>query len=134
MAKNYKEIYTLLPQQSDTGYPHAREWSEWLLKNRPGLPLRDAAPTIAAMRQIKSPGEIALLTKAIELSVDAHLAAMRMMRPGLFEYQVAARMVEIHANGGCESEAYAPIVGTGFHSTVLHFNELTPRSRMATWC
>jgi Xaa-Pro aminopeptidase len=125
VTKNYKEIYTLLPQQSDTGYPHAREWSEWLQKTVPGLPLRDAAAAIAAMRQIKSPGEIALLTKAIDLSVDAHLAAMRMMRPGLFEYQVAARMVEIHANGGCEGEAYAPIVGTGFDSTVLHFNELS---------
>ncbi len=33
-------------------------------------------------------------------------------------------MVEIHAEGGCEGEAYSPIVGTGFHSTVLHFNEL----------
>ena len=85
---------------------------------------RDVAPALGAMRQIKSPGEIALLTKAIDLSVDAQLAAMRMVRPGLYEYQVAARMVEIHSNGGCETEAYAPIVGTGLHSTILHFNEL----------
>ena len=33
-------------------------------------------------------------------------------------------MVEIHSEGGCETEAYAPIVGTGLHSTILHFNEL----------
>ena len=76
------------------------------------------------MRQIKSPGEIALLTKAIDLPIDAQLAAMRMVHPGLYEYQVAAKMVEIHSEGGCETEAYAPIVGTGLHSTVLHFNEL----------
>ena len=50
---------------------------------------------------------------------------MRTMRPGLYEYQVAARMVETHGWGGCEGEAYAPIVGTGFDSTVLHFNELS---------
>ena len=87
------------------------------------------APAIGAMRQIKSPGEIALLTKAIDLSMDAHLAAMRMMRPGLYEYQVAARMVETHNWGGCEGEAYAPIVGTGFDSTVLHFNELSRQIR-----
>ena len=124
VAKSYKEIYTLLPRDSDTGYPHAREWSKWLGQALPGVNLRDAEPIIGALRQIKSAGEIALLTKAIELSVDAHLAAMRMMRPGLYEYQVAASMVEIHSAGGCESEAYAPIVGTGAHSTVLHFNEL----------
>jgi Xaa-Pro aminopeptidase len=76
------------------------------------------------MRQIKSPGELALIQKAIDVSVDAQFAAMHLVRPGLYEYQVAAKMVEIHAYGGSEGEAYAPIVGTGLHSTVLHFNEL----------
>lgn len=124
LSESYHEIWTLTAHADDTGYPHAREWSDWITKAAPGISLRDAAPAIGAMRQIKSPGEIALLTKAIELSVDAQLAAMRMVRPGLYEYQVAARMVEIHAYGGCETEAYSPIVGTGLHSTILHFNEL----------
>ena len=124
LAQGYREIWTLLPHADDTGYPHAREWSTWITQSASGIALRDAAPAIGAMRQIKSSGEIALLTKAIELSVDAQLAAMRMVRPGLYEYQVAARMVEIHSYGGCETEAYAPIVGTGLHSTILHFNEL----------
>ena len=129
LAKSYKEIWTLLPHQEDTGYPHAREWSNWIMQSLPGIALRDAAPAIGALRQVKSPGEIALLTKAIDLSVDAQVAAMRMARPGLYEYQVAARMVEIHSAGGCEAEAYAPIVGTGIHSTILHFNELDAQIR-----
>jgi len=124
LAQSFHEIWTLTAHDDDTGYPHAREWSAWITKTAPGVMLRDTAPAIGAMRQIKSPGEIALLTKAIELSVDAQLAAMRMVHPGLYEYQVAARMVEIHSNGGCETEAYSPIVGTGLHSTILHFNEL----------
>jgi Xaa-Pro aminopeptidase len=124
LAQSYHDIWTLTPHPDDTGYPHAREWSAWIAQAAPGVSLHDAAPAIGAMRQVKSPGEIALLTKAIELSVDAQLAAMRMVRPGLYEYQVAARMVEVHAYGGCETEAYSPIVGTGLHSTILHFNEL----------
>jgi Xaa-Pro aminopeptidase len=36
-------------------------------------------------------------------------------------------MVEIHAYAGCETEAYAPIVGTGLNSTVLHYNKLDAR-------
>jgi Xaa-Pro aminopeptidase len=40
---------------------------------------------------------------------------------------VAAKMVEIHAYAGCETEAYSPIVGTGFNSTVLHYNKLDRR-------
>jgi Xaa-Pro aminopeptidase len=124
LTQSYREVWTLLPHSDDTGYPHAREWSSWITQATPELAQKDVAPALGAMRQVKSLGEIALLTKAIELSMDAQLAAMRMMRPGLYEYQVAARMVEIHSNGGCETEAYAPIVGTGLHSTILHFNEL----------
>ena len=124
LEQSYHEVWTLLPHSDDTGYPHARESSSWIMQAAPELEQRDVAPALGAMRQIKSPGEIALLTKAIDLSVDAQLAAIRMVRPGLYEYQVAARMVEIHSNGGCETEAYAPIVGAGLHSTILHFNEL----------
>jgi Xaa-Pro aminopeptidase len=127
LLSSYTEIYTLTPHEQDTGFPHARIWSEWLAQAAPRADWRDVAPALGAMRQIKSPGEIALLTKAIDLSVDAHFVAMRTMRPGLYEYQVAARMVETHGWGGCEGEAYAPIVGAGFDSTVLHFNELTRR-------
>ena len=49
---------------------------------------------------------------------------MKMMRPGLWEYQVAAKMVETHAMGGSEAEAYAPIVGAGPNSTALHYDKL----------
>jgi Xaa-Pro aminopeptidase len=125
LLSSYTEIYTLVPHQEDTGFPHARVWSEWLAEAAPRASWHDVAPAIGALRQIKSPGEIALLTKAIDLSIDSHLLAMRITRPDLYEYQVAARMVETHGWGGCEGEAYAPIVGTGFDSTVLHFNELS---------
>jgi Xaa-Pro aminopeptidase len=86
--------------------------------------LKDVRQIIYALREIKSPGEIAFLTKAIELSLDAHLAAMKMMRPGIYEYEVAAKMVEIHAMGGSEAEGYAPIVGAGPNSVVLHYDKL----------
>jgi Xaa-Pro aminopeptidase len=49
---------------------------------------------------------------------------MKMMRPGLYEYQIAAKMVEVHAMGGSEAEGYAPIVGAGPNSVVLHYDKL----------
>jgi Xaa-Pro aminopeptidase len=73
---------------------------------------------------IKGPTEIAFLRQAIEVSLDAQFAAFKMMRPGLWEYQVAAKMVEVHATGGSEAEAYAPIVGAGPNSTSLHYDNL----------
>jgi len=47
-----------------------------------------------------------------------------MMRPGLYEYQLAAKMVEVHAMGGSEAEGYFPIVGAGPNSTGLHYDKL----------
>jgi Xaa-Pro aminopeptidase len=82
------------------------------------------SPAVGTLRAVKSPGELVLLTKAIETSIDAHFAAMKMVHSGLYEYQVAAKMVEIHGEAGCETEAYAPIVGSGINSTVLHYNKL----------
>jgi Xaa-Pro aminopeptidase len=124
LTRIFPNLYTLLPRQEELGYPHARNWTTWLYHVVPQSQQRDITARIAAMRQVKSPGELELLTRAIELSMDAQLEAMKMLRPGLYEYQVAARMAYVHSYGGCEREAYAPIVGAGFDSTILHYNTL----------
>jgi Xaa-Pro aminopeptidase len=127
LAKNYPEIYTELPGPHDEGYPHAANWSQWVKDAMPQESVKDVSPAVGTLRAIKSPGELALIQKAIDPSIDAQLEAIKMMRPGLYEYQVAAKMVEFHAFAGCETEAYAPIVGTGINSTVLHYNKLDHR-------
>ncbi len=127
LSKNYPELYTELPGPHDEGFPHAANWSKWVKDAAPLVSLKDISSAIGTLRAIKSPGELALMQKAIEPSIDAHLEAMKLMRPGLYEYQVAAKMVEIHAYAGCETEAYAPIVGTGIDSTILHYNKLDRR-------
>jgi Xaa-Pro aminopeptidase len=125
LAKPYPAVYTILPYEKENGgYPHEKAVVDWIHTSVPQTKLKDIRSSIEAMRQIKSPGEIGFLTQAIELSLDAHLAAMRMMRPGLHEYQIAAKMVEIHAMGGSEAEGYAPIVGAGPNSTALHYDKL----------
>lgn len=125
LAETYKDFYTLLPpKEGEEGYPHFTNSLAALQEDLPHAKLKDISPAIYAMRQVKSAGELALMQKAIDASMDAHFDAMRQMRPGLFEYQIAARMKEIHEWRGCSREAYAPIVGAGFNSTVLHYSAL----------
>src|SRR5579885_1464601 len=126
LAKLYPTIYTILPYEKELGgFPHEKETVDWIKLAVPQANLKDIRQNIAELRWIKSPTEIAFLREAVDLSVDAHLAAMKMMRPGLWEYQVAAKMVEVHAMGGSEAEAYAPIVGAGPNSTALHYDKLS---------
>src|SRR5712692_1043196 len=125
LAKTYSTFYTILPYEKELGgYPHEKAVVDWLDLAAPQKKVKDARANVNALRQIKSPGEIAFLKQAIDLSLDSQFEAMRMMRPGLYEYQIAAKMVEIHAMGGSEAEGYAPIVGAGIHSTELHYNNL----------
>jgi Xaa-Pro aminopeptidase len=126
LAKTYPAIYTILPYEKENGgYPHEKAVADWIHTTVPQATLKDIHYNIEALRQIKSPGEIAFLIQAIELSLDAQFAAMRMMRPGLHEYEIAAKMVEVHAMGGSEAEGYAPIVGAGPNSTALHYDKLS---------
>lgn len=126
LAKLYPAFYTILPYDKELGgYPHEKAVVDWLQVAAPKTALKDVRAQIAAMRPVKSPGEIAFLRQAIDLSVDSHLEAMKMMRPGLYEYQVAAKMVEVHEMGGSEREGYAPIVGAGPNSTALHYDKLS---------
>src|SRR5215472_11672042 len=126
LAKLYPAFYTILPYDKELGgYPHEKAVVDWLELAAPKAAPKDVRPRIAAMRPVKSPGEVAFLKQAIDLTVDSHLEAMKMMRPGLYEYQVAAKMVEVHETGGSEREGYAPIVGAGPNSTALHYDKLS---------
>src|SRR5579859_1787980 len=126
LAKLYPAFYTILPYDKELGgYPHEKAVGDWLQLAAPKVALKDIRAQIAATRPVKSPGEVAFLKQAIDLTLDSHLEAMKMMRPGLYEYQVAAKMVEVHEMGGSEREGYAPIVGAGPNSTALHYDKLS---------
>jgi len=124
LAKTFPNFYTLLPNGPENGYPHLTVWSDWVRAAVPNASVRDVTAVLTNMREVKSAGELALMQKAIDASIDAQLDAMKTMHPGLYEYQVAARMKMIHEMEGCSREAYAPIVGAGFFSTVLHYDRL----------
>jgi Xaa-Pro aminopeptidase len=125
LAKFYPTMYTILPYTKELGgYPHEKETAEWLKLAAPVANFKDVRENIARLRVVKAPTEIGFLREAINLSLDGHDAAMRMTHPGLWEYQVAAKMVFVHAMGGSEAEGYAPIVGAGPNSTALHYDKL----------
>jgi Xaa-Pro aminopeptidase len=96
---------------------------EWLKHTNFSVHSRDVRPLVASLRVIKDAGEIELIRKATDASVEAHLAAWKAMKPGTGERQIAALMQYEFERRGCERPAYGPIVGAGFNSTVLHYDE-----------
>ena len=124
----YGVLYTVLPSGHNRGnrsFEHDR--SNRLKTLAPFAKIRDAGPEIARLRQVKSKSELALLEKAIDASMEAHREAMQAVRSGIYEYEIAALMKYVFERLGCERPAFAPIVGSGFNSTVLHYNANTRR-------
>ncbi len=121
--KTFPKIYTELTPQPESGEDNfAKEMVAKLRHLAPMATLADVRPPLTRMRMMKSTGELALIRKAVEASVDAHLAAMKAVRPGVWEYEIAALMNYEYERRGCEWPSYPPIVGSGFYSTVLHYD------------
>ena len=128
-ARGFANAYTLLPEahSEETESWFARDNAERLKTILPRVKLRDPREALGSLRQIKSEGERSFIRQATECSLDAHLAAMRDTKPGLFEYQIAALMQYTFAGAGCTRPAYGLIVGSGLRSTILHYNQNTER-------
>jgi Xaa-Pro aminopeptidase len=83
----------------------------------------DPAVIVHELRLRKSPVERALMRRAAEITRDAHLAAMRIARPGRYEYEVEAELLRTFRAGGSERPAYGSIVGSGPNATILHYRK-----------
>ena len=74
------------------------------------------------MRLYKSRDEIKMMRKAAQISCEAHKRAMRLSKPGVYEYQLEAEILhEFHKNGA--GWAYPSIVGGGANACILHYRE-----------
>ena len=78
---------------------------------------------LASLRTFKDAGEIERIRHATDASIAAHFAAMHTVKPGVTEREVSALMQYEWGKRGCERPSYAPIVGSGFNSTVLHYSD-----------
>lgn len=84
---------------------------------------RDVTALTAELRLVKDAGEFDLLKKAADASVTAQRVMMKAVKPGATERTVAGKMTASWLESGCERPSYAPIVGSGINSTILHYAE-----------
>ncbi len=114
-------IYTDVPTHGEASA--SVEPMAFLRRSNPFLSFQDVKAMLAAQRTYKDAGEVALIRKAVDASVAAHVAAMKAVKPNVTEREISALMQYEWGKRGCERAAYAPIVGSGFYSTVLHYSE-----------
>lgn len=78
---------------------------------------------LAKMRQVKTKEELVLLTKAIRISAQGQIEAMKAMHPGMSETEIQGIHEYVYKKYGSEYEGYPSIVGAGNNACVLHYIE-----------
>lgn len=106
------------------GQPSEDAWRIDALRSRyPYFDLRDFAPAIDALRVIKTPREVEILTLNGRLSAEAIRRAIEMTRPGRFEYELEAEATYHLFKNGVQGNGYPAIVGTGPNVNVWHYQD-----------
>ena len=81
----------------------------------------DARAVVHELRLHKQPHEIDAMRRAVAISAEAHLAAMRETRPGRWEYEIEALIDYIFRRNAAAGPAYPSIVAGGDNATILHY-------------
>jgi len=75
------------------------------------------------LREIKTPEEMDLIRKAVEISCQAHNEAMRTLSPDKSELEIQGLHEYVHKKYGAEEVGYGSIVGSGDNGCILHYQE-----------
>jgi Xaa-Pro aminopeptidase len=93
-----------------------------------GMAVKNPAVILHEMRTIKTPYDVEGMERAVRISGEGHIAAMRYARSGMHEYEIEAIIEFIFLSRGAQFPAYPSIVAGGANATVLHYT--TNRDRV----
>ena len=87
------------------------------------------APLMRRLRAVKSPAEVALLRRAVDITDAGLRRVLSVLKPGVMEYELEAELASEFLRRRSRM-AYEPIIGSGKNACVLHYldNEAECRS------
>ncbi|MDZ4749544.1 MAG: aminopeptidase P family protein [Saprospiraceae bacterium] len=123
LVRSASTIYTL---------PRHTDWSETEVKTQndrmneklkqlyPKHTFQSANAILTRMLMLKHPVEIDLMRNAVQVTGRAFDSVLHHIRPGMFEYEVEARLTFEISRHGCQY-AFEPIVASGGSACTLHY-------------
>ena len=77
---------------------------------------------INQLRVVKSTNEVTSIRKSTNVSHQAFREAVKMIKPGKYEYEVEAVMDLVTKINGCRRMAFPPIIASGNNVNTLHYD------------
>ena len=87
----------------------------------PPATIVDPTSILHEMRVLKTADEVEIMQRAADIAAEAHVEAMKAIRPGMMEYEVEAMLEAYFRKHGAAGSSYTSIVGAGGNATVLHY-------------
>jgi Xaa-Pro aminopeptidase len=88
----------------------------------PATSVKDIAPILDAMRWVKDKKEIAVLRECGRIGCLGINEAIKVTRPGIYEYQTVAACDFIYGDMGTDGPAYYAIAASGERGLIWHYN------------
>jgi Xaa-Pro aminopeptidase len=117
------KLYTIAPREVSNGRVREYQFVQQVKRDLPGVEVVSVANLAGEMRRIKSPAEILLLQKAIDITGEAQRDIVLNLKPGMYEYEVQALLEAAFTRNGSERPGFPSIVGSGIYSTILHYSD-----------
>jgi Xaa-Pro aminopeptidase len=93
-----------------------------LTNGNAGLSVKQANADVLTLRRVKTPAELDFIRRAVNITVGAQRDAMRMIEPGVNEFEVQSLIEYNFRRNGADRPSFSTIVGSGPNSTTLHYN------------
>ena len=81
----------------------------------------DPSPILSELRLIKNEMELERIQMATDITVAGHVAAMKAVQPGMYEYDLEALVESTFRMNGANGPAFPTIVASGGNATTLHY-------------
>jgi Xaa-Pro aminopeptidase len=110
----------LMPERS---FDIEREFSKWIRNRYPHIAIQNSYPFVCTMRKFKTQGEIDAICKGMQITEAGIRRMMRVVKPGLMEYELEAEFNYELAVHGQRNTAFPSIIAAGERIFYLHYSQ-----------
>ena len=96
-------------------------YAETMRKRYPLHQYKRSARILKDLRAIKTPKEVEVIQKAIDITHETFLRLMKFIKPGVMEYEIEAEIYHSFLSQRATGPAYGSIIASGDRARTLHY-------------
>ena len=96
-------------------------YAETMRKRYPLHQYKRSARILKDLRAVKTPKEVEVIQKAIDITHETFLRLMKFIKPGVMEYEIEAEIYHSFLSQRATGPAYGSIIASGDRARTLHY-------------